>query len=317
MAPSSTPLEYETEMNRPFLTMATRIAALLAASMFVSLACAQAPAAGDAPDTTKPLEVNSAATVALVEGDVTIFNAAKQKRSVKVGDNLVEGDAIVTGKDGELHLNMEDGGYMAIRPNTRMRIVKYQANGDDSDSGVFSLLQGSFRSVTGWIGKLNRDKYLVRTPHATIGIRGTDHEPLVIPPGSSEGDPGTYDKVNIGGSYIQTDEGRAEIEPNRAGFVPHGAKGRPRLLQNVPRWFRATRNEHLLKGKHEQVQKLIEHRRELRRKEIIRRLEARKAQAQRNHHPAAEKKLHEREAMMKAREEAREKRKKAQEEAGR
>ncbi len=297
--------------------LATRGSALLAGLLLTSLALAQSPAPTEVPDTTKPLEVNNAATVALVEGEVAIFNAAKQKRTVKVGDTLVEGDAIVTGKDGELHLNMEDGGYMAIRPNTRMRIVKYQANGDDNDSGVVSLLQGSFRSVTGWIGKLNRDKYLVRTPHATIGIRGTDHEPLVIPPGSAEGDAGTYDKVNIGGSYIQTDEGRAEVEPNRAGFVPHGAKGRPRILQNVPRWFRATRNEHLLKGKHEQVQKLIEHRRELRRKEIIRRLETRKAMAQRNHNPAAEKKLNEREAQIKAREEARERRKKAQEEAGR
>ena len=230
----------------------------------------QAPPPASEP---KIVEINDAAKVALVEGDVTVIAGKNQRRKVKIGDVLVEGDSVVTGKDGELHLDMEDGGYMAIRPNTKMKIVKYQAKGNDSDAGVFGLLQGSFRSVTGWIGKFNREKYIVRTPNATIGIRGTDHEPLVIPAGSTVGEAGTYDKVNAGGSVIKTPQGRAEVAPNQAGFAPHGGKSAPRTLQAVPAFFKPTRNERLLEGKHDAVQKLITQRRETRKAEIMKRLD--------------------------------------------
>ena len=233
-----------------------------------------APAAAE-----KTVEVNRAAKVVLVEGDVSAFVASKQKRMLKVDDYLVEGDSIVTGKDGELHLDMEDGGYISVRPNTKMRIVKYQAKGEDSDTGVFGLLQGSFRSVTGWIGKFNRGKYTVRTPAATIGIRGTDHEPYVIPKGSSEGEPGTYDKVNEGGSFIQTQGGRADVAPNQSGFVSHDKTAKPRVLKDIPRHFRAGRHERLFAGKHGEVQKRIEKRREDRRTDIGQRLQNAKAGA--------------------------------------
>src|SRR5262249_58079165 len=98
---------------------------------------------------------------------------------------------------GEVHLRMEDGGYIAVRPGTRMRIVNFRAEGGSDDRSVIGLLDGSFRSVTGWIAKLGPQRAIVRTPTATIGIRGTEHEPLVIPEGSSRGDPGTYDRVPI------------------------------------------------------------------------------------------------------------------------
>ena len=238
--------------------------------------------ADNPPPETKTLEVNNAAKVALVEGNVVVIapaaaNTTAQRRNVKVGDMLVEGESIVTGRDGELHLDMEDGGYMAIRPNTQMRIIKYQAKGNDSDTGVFGLLQGSFRSITGWIGKFNQRKYTVRTPSATIGIRGTDHEPLVIPAGSTEGEPGTYDKVNTGGSVITTSQGRTEVSPNQAGFVAHGGKTAPRILSDVPDFFRATRNERLLDGKHDTVQQRIAERRDVRRAEIKKNIDAKKS----------------------------------------
>jgi hypothetical protein len=210
--------------------------------------------------------INPAGKVELAEGDVTVYDKAKKPRAARIGDTVFEGEGIVTGKDGELHLNMEDGGFIAVRPNTKMRIAAYQARGTEEDKGVFSLLQGAFRSVTGWIGKYNPRAYQVRTPTATIGVRGTDHEPLVIPQGSQEGEPGTYDKVNIGGSYLQTKHGRVDVPPNQAAYAPLHGKPVPRLLPQVPNFFRSTRNEHLLAGKHEAIHKVIEQRRNERRK---------------------------------------------------
>jgi FecR protein len=223
----------------------------------------------------KVVEINSAARVVFAEGEVNVIGTNNQRRLAKVGETIFEGDSIVTGKDGELHLDMEDGGYISVRPNTKMRVIKYQAKGNESDTSVLGLLEGSFRAVTGWIGKFNQQKYVIRTPNATIGIRGTDHEPLVIPKGATgaEGEPGTYDKVNIGGSTIRTPQGNANVEPGKSAFVGHDAKP-PRVLNDVPKFFRAARNERLVEGKHAAIQERILERREARRNDIKTRLDA-------------------------------------------
>ncbi len=236
-------------------------------------AAAASPATNGAPKDIKVVEINSAAKVVFVEGEVTILGTNGKRRPAQVGDTIFEGDSLITAANGELHLDMEDGGYMSVRPNTKMRIAKYQAKGDENDTSVIGLLQGSFRAVSGWIGKFNQQKYVIRTPNATIGIRGTDHEPLVIPKGASnaEGEPGTYDKVNIGGSTIRTAQGNADVNPNQSGFVGHDGKA-PRALGEVPKFFRATRNEQLIEGKHAAIQQKIMERREQRRAEIKQKL---------------------------------------------
>jgi hypothetical protein len=246
---------------------------------FLSLS---AIAVGDADATAGAAGArNVAGKIDLMEGDTRVFDDKKMPRTVKIGDTLFEGDSIVTGADGEIHLTMEDAGFIAVRPNTKMRIAQYRANGDDQDKGVIGLLVGSLRSITGWIGKYQPKSYTIRTPTATIGIRGTDHEPKVIPEGSAEGDAGTYDKVNTGGSFIRTPQGSVDVSERHAAFAPvsHGGViSRPRLLDHVPSFYRPTRNEHLIEGKHEQIQRSLEKRREEKRQQIS---NNRHAQAQR------------------------------------
>ena len=217
---------------------------------------------------------NAAGKIDLVEGAMTITGADRRRRAVKLGDLLYEGDAIVTAADGELHAEMTDGGVIAVRPNTQLRITKYQANGAATDTSVFSLLKGSFRSITGWIGKNNPSGYQVRTPTATVGVRGTDHEPLVIPQGAREGEPGTYDRVNAGGSFISGKTGRVDVAPGRAGFFAHHGRDKPRVLDQVPGFFRATRHEVRLAGRHEQVRQGLDQRRAERQK-VVRELRQR------------------------------------------
>jgi hypothetical protein len=213
----------------------------------------------------------AAGKVDLVEGDVRIYDKAMKARTVKVGDGVNESESIVTGADGELHMQMADGGYIAVRPNTKMRIAIFRAEGDENDKGVFGLLVGSFRSITGWIGKHSPRNYQVNTPTATIGVRGTDHEPLVIPEGSKEGEAGTYDKVNAGGSFIQTPHGRVEVAEHRAAFAAHAGTVAPRLLDSVPNFFRPTRNEQVLEHRHEAIQRTLDKRRNERRQSVAHR----------------------------------------------
>lgn len=222
------------------------------------------------PDAQKiSIAASSAGTVNLVEGDVHVVSSESRSRIPKVGEGVSEGDLLITGKDGEIHLTMEDSGFIALRPNTQFKIDSYKADGEDDDKAIFRLLVGGFRSVTGWIGKYNPHAYQVRTATATIGIRGTDHEPHYIPEGSSEGEPGTYDKVYVGGTVIENSGGTTAVAPTQAGFVPLKGRDRPRLLAGVPSFFRASRYEPLIAKKHAEIQRTIAARREQRRKIVI------------------------------------------------
>ena len=223
-----------------------------------------------APNTDKPASPTSvptpAGTIDLVTGEVAIIKPGAPRRGAVLGDVVNEGDSLVTGKDSEVHLTMQDAGFIALRPNTQFKIVRYKAEGGSDDKGVFGLLVGGMRSVTGWIGKFNQSAYQVRTPSATIGIRGTDHETHHVAEGSAEGEAGTYDKVYSGGTTIRTAAGRAEVTPNQAGFVSLRGKERPRLLERVPFFFRPGPNEAVIDGKHAEVQRMVSERREERRK---------------------------------------------------
>ena len=88
---------------------------------------------------------NQAGVIILVEGDAHISHEQSKLRPVKVGDVISEGDRIVTGKDGELHMTMRDTGFIALRQNTRFRVISYQADGGNEDNGIFRLVTDGFR----------------------------------------------------------------------------------------------------------------------------------------------------------------------------
>jgi hypothetical protein len=192
------------------------------------------------------------------QGDARIYDSAKTMRLARIGEVVYEGDSIVTGVDGEVHLAMEDEGQIAVRPNTRMRIAKYKAEGGSSDTSLIALVQGALRSVTGWIGKYNPKGYAIRTPTATIGVRGTDHETMVIEQGSHEGEAGTYDKVNHGATLLSTQHGKTEVRPNQAGFVSLSGKAKPRVLPSVPTFFRPARLDNRFQNLHDKVRQQVD-----------------------------------------------------------
>src|SRR5262245_53249594 len=210
-----------------------RLPVAIVFALLAQIACAQ-----DAPSTDPAV----AGTVSLIEGDVRVLDRVLQGRRPAVGDPIYEGESIVTGADGEVHLDMQDGGYIGVRPGTKMQIIDFKAEGGSDDGFLLNLLEGSFRSVTGWITKGNR-RAEVTTPTATIGIRGTDYEPLVIPEGSKAGEAGTYNRVNVGETEMRTAQGSVLVKPNQAGFVPQRGALAPRLLDRMPAVFKPTRNE--------------------------------------------------------------------------
>lgn len=196
-----------------------------------------------------PLSVAFAAPVGRVQfvaGIVNIESAGRAVRPLQKGDTIEEGDAVITGRQGQAQLLMFDDAIIAVRPDTRLLFETYRYSGkpDGLDQGIMSLVRGGFRTITGLIGRAQPSAYRVRTPTATIGIRGTDHEPLYIPPPepgeTTIGPPGTYNKVNSGQTYIENASGRIELGPNQAGFAPPTPNIAPVRLPQIPAFMRGT-----------------------------------------------------------------------------
>ena len=209
---------------------------------------------------------NQAGVIDLADGDARISSPGAEARKAKIGDAVNEGDLLLTGKDGEIHLKMQDSGFMVVRPNTRFQIVGYAADGDEKDKGVFRLIAGGVRSITGWIGKFNPRNYQIQTANATVGIRGTDHETRFIPEGSTEGEPGTYDRVYEGETVLETADGKATIAKDQSGYLSNRPRDRPRRLAAVPGFYRPGPHEAAIARKHAEIQQMLAERREERRK---------------------------------------------------
>ncbi len=103
--------------------------------------------------------------------------------------------------------------------------------------------------ITGWTGFFNKDRHRIITPSATVGIRGTDHEPYVLSADMSADlrvPEGTYNKVNKGGTVLGTNGASVDVDAGRVGFAPARPAGRsralitaltPTLLDRVPGFF--------------------------------------------------------------------------------
>jgi hypothetical protein len=116
----------------------------------------------------------TAANVEFVVGNVTVTGANGATRRATKGVEIQTGDRIVT-NDGRAQLRFTDGAYISLQPNSDFSIREYRYDGrtDGTEKGVFGLLRGALRTVTGAIGRVNRSAYQIQTPTATIGIRGT------------------------------------------------------------------------------------------------------------------------------------------------
>ncbi|CAG0976971.1 hypothetical protein RHDC4_01644 [Rhodocyclaceae bacterium] len=192
----------------------------------------------------------------LLLGEVSILDSKAKSRAPRLGDAVQEGDTITTGKEGEIHLSFEDGSVLALRPDAQVQIVSFRAKGKANDGSVVALLRGTLRAITGLLGRRKAESVLVRTPTATIGIRGTDHEAAVIPPGSDLGEPGTYDKVNAGGTRITSRLGSVDVSPGQAGFAPHAAA--PVVLPAIPAFFVPREADQRLEGVNDRLQRAPE-----------------------------------------------------------
>ena len=104
--------------------------------------------------------------------------AKKADGSVKIlarKSEVEQGDTLVAEKGTYAQIRFIDNSEVTLRPDTTFKIeaFAYDEARPDADSASFKLVKGGLRSVTGLLGKRNKEKFSLKTPTATIGIRGT------------------------------------------------------------------------------------------------------------------------------------------------
>ncbi len=122
-----------------------------------------------------PVLAGSAARVATLQSPVWL-ERQYGLTPLGIGDQLSDGDTVVTGKDARVVLNLADGSQLKLGENARFEVAELQSPKQEGGilSGVMNVLKGAFRFTTGLIGKRYQRDLKIRVSTATIGIRGTD-----------------------------------------------------------------------------------------------------------------------------------------------
>jgi hypothetical protein len=110
-----------------------------------------------------------------------------ERRTLKTSSNIYMNDTLTTDADSEAQIIYSDNSIMTFRPNTKFYINEYNyvpkapksQGGKSVGRYVVDLIEGGFRTITGFIAKDNPDDYQVNTPVATIGVRGTEFTVVV------------------------------------------------------------------------------------------------------------------------------------------
>lgn len=111
--------------------------------------------------------------VLVAVGDTTALRNGVVVKLVR-GAAVQNGDALRTGETSNMQVRFTDESITALRSNSEFRIDDYKFEGGTNiGKSFFSLVKGGMRSITGLIGRFNRENYAIKAATATIGIRGT------------------------------------------------------------------------------------------------------------------------------------------------
>ncbi len=97
-------------------------------------------------------------------------NGANGNRVLQPAAPVYSGDAIVTGPIGSAQVKFRDNTKLVVGPNSRLVIDAFIFSGNTARKLSISALRGAFRFIS---GNSQHDAYVINTPTATIGVRGT------------------------------------------------------------------------------------------------------------------------------------------------
>jgi len=161
-------------------------------------------------------------TVTESSGSVIAVNR-KVSRDLSKDSPVFLGDKVVTGEFGFVRLIMIDDAVLDLSCFSIMVIEQYALKAGNRRS-ILNLLQGSLKKITGNIGKMADDIYELKTPLASVGVRGTEYALRVFQNkgcgGTLDADDGFYLEVIKGLVTVHNEAGAQVIAKGETAIVP-------------------------------------------------------------------------------------------------
>lgn len=150
-----------------------------------------------------------AGRIIMARGDVKAISGDGVIRQLKRRDSIYSHEVIKTGEKSKVQIRFIDNALLALKENSELNIKAYvYSEVNEKDNQVLmELVTGGFRTLTGKIGKGNKEAYKVDTPVASIGIRGTLYDVQI-----------SFDKILAGvwkgGISLNTPQGKFDLGMN-------------------------------------------------------------------------------------------------------
>lgn len=114
-------------------------------------------------------------TITLLEGEAFVQRGQDTLR-LNLSDQISNNDFIETKTNSKVKITFIDNTIITIGKESSLKIEDYffDSNNKSSAKTELSVSKGAFHAITGQIGKVNPEKFKLKTKNATIGIRGTE-----------------------------------------------------------------------------------------------------------------------------------------------
>lgn len=112
--------------------------------------------------------LNAGVVLFKASGKYEVLNDKGEKVELKAGDELYENYTVITYKDSEVQIIIDDDNLVAVSANSKIKVSDVINKKDNS-----SLLDMIYGKATFIINKLMDGKFKVGVPNAVIGVRGT------------------------------------------------------------------------------------------------------------------------------------------------
>jgi hypothetical protein len=170
-------------------------------------------------------------TQALADAVIQSFSGdVRVDRTAAVATQRVfSGMTISTGSGAQATLLFEDKQQVVLNENTTFKITdfRYRPTEPRGDRAVFDLLRGALRFISGVVGARNPNTVALRTPQATIGIRGTDFMVAIVNPLFVNVLQGSIATANTAGTVVFGQGAIGSVASSAALAVPIPASALP------------------------------------------------------------------------------------------
>ena len=154
-------------------------------------------------------------TAVLIKNEV-VATLGDNKRDLREGVRVHRTEYLQTGDSAQAELKLDDQTKLALGPNAGLKLDEFVIgkSGGVTTIGV-NFVKGTFRFIT---GAQKKDAYVIETPSATIGVRGTVFDVYVD---------GSWRYARVAapgrGQHLQQDE---KLPAPQFGWTHHSRKHR-------------------------------------------------------------------------------------------